>query len=183
MPRHRDPADPDAATAAIRQAIRRIAEQRERVRAEAGRALVSYEQVRHAVTTQRAHLRAAREEIDDAIAGAVAAGDRAGSEAFAAARRDGLDEEQAQASARAAAAPYEHASTGLRRQRDAIDQAAEQLAAAARAAAGEISQGRALIGASAASLDAALRDEVALLVRLERAERARVIARARQQRS
>jgi hypothetical protein len=179
VPRRREPADPDESSAAIRESIRRIADQRERARIDVGRALVNYAGVEHAIAAQRAHLAASRADIEDAIAAATAAGERAGAEALAAARQAGLDEAQAQAAARAAAAPYEHASTGLQRQRDVIDGTAGQLEAAAEAAAGEISRGRALLVASAASLDATLKEQVALLVRLERAERARAIARAR----
>lgn len=175
----RPPPEEALGPAAIRDAIRRIVAQRDRVRTEARRALVSYEQVRHAVAAQRLHLQTARTEIDTAIARAVAAATQARADALAAARSADLDDARAEAAADAAAAPFEQATGGLQHQRDAIDQAAAQLEAAAAEAAGEITQGRALIAAGAASLDAALREEVALLVRLERAERARVIARAR----
>lgn len=144
--------------------------------------MVSYEQVRHAVAAQRAHLRAALSEIDERIAAAQLAADRARVDALAAARREGLAEPAAEAAGQTAAAPFEQARGGLQHQRAAIEQAASQLETAAGAAAGEIAQGRALIAASAASLDSALREEVALLARLERAERARLIAQARQQR-
>ena len=179
MLRRRKPTDPDELGAAIREAIRRMVEQRERVRIDAGRAFVNYAGVEHAIDAQRGHLAAARVDIEEALAAARAAGERAGAEALAAARHAGLDEEQAQAAAHTAAAPYQHASAGLQHQGDVIDGTAEQLEAAAAAAAGEITRARALLAASAASLDAALKEQVALLGRLERAERARVIARAR----
>jgi hypothetical protein len=149
------------------------------VRIDAGRALVNYAAVEHAIAAQRARLAASRADIEEAIATATAAGERAGAEALAAARRDGMDDTQAQAAARAAAAPYEHACTGLQRQRDVLDATARQLETAAQTAAGEINRGRGLLAASAASLDATLKEQVVLLARLERAERARLIAQAR----
>lgn len=166
-------------TAAIRAAIRRIADQREQTRTHAGRTLATQEQVRQAVRDQRNYLDAARADIDAAIAAAERAAESARSDAAQAARRAGTDEAQVDQLATAAAFPFEQTSRGLMRQRDVIDQAAGQLDAAAAGAAEEITRSRALIAASLRSLDTALRAEVALLVQFERAERARIIAEAR----
>jgi hypothetical protein len=179
VPRHHDPAAAGDQTAAIRDAIRRIAEQRERMRIDAGRAIVTVEQVNHAVRTQRSQLRSARAEIEDAVASAQAAGERARAEAIETAQRSGASEVDAAALATAAAAPYEQTSRGLLRQREVIDLAAAQLEDAAAAAGEQAGRTRALLEASLRSLDTALREEVALLVQFERAERARMVARAR----
>ena len=80
-------------TAVIRAAIRRIADQREHTRTEAGRTLATQEQVRQAVRDQRSYLDAARAGIDAAIAAARRAAESARNDAAADARRaaDGRD--------------------------------------------------------------------------------------------
>ena len=163
----------------IRAAIRRIADQRERSRTEAGRTLATQEQVRQAVRDQRSYLDAARADIDAAIAAARRAAESARNDAAADARRAGTEDARVEELSAAAAAPFEQTSRGLLRQRDVIDQATGQLDAAAAGAGEEIARSRELIAASLRSLDAALRAEVALLVQFERAERARIIAEAR----
>lgn len=142
--------------------------------------MVTGAQVRAALREQRSRLGEAAEQVADAIRTAEHAAAEARADALGEARRAGLPEDRAVALAAASALPFERTAAGLRSQADVLEQAARQLADVTGAAAREIADGRALVRASLHSMDTALREQLTLLVELERAERARLIDRARQ---
>jgi len=172
-------ADP---TGPIRASIRRITAQRDQARAAAGRALVTSEQVQAALREQAGRLRAAAEEIAEAVRTADRAAAGARADAAADARGAGLPEDRIDAAAAAAGLPFERTRAGLQAQADVIEQALGQLAEMTGTVVQQVADGRALVAASLQSMDAALRAQVALLVELERAERQRLIERAKRAR-
>lgn len=180
MPR-RDPwstnsASPEGeSSAAIRRAIIRLAEQREQAAADAGRAVVTQAELIRAVRDQRAYLSRVVGEIDAAIALASDAAARARSEAVSASL-DGADVERL---GDAAAAPYAQTGAALRRQRDVVSATAAQLERLDAVSAEQIARTRELLRESVRSLDDAIREQLRLLVELERIERARLVAAAR----
>lgn len=177
------PADAES-TAAIRRAIIRLTEQREQAAADAGRALVTQAEVTQSVRNQRAYLARVVREIDAALALAADAAARARSEAASAAPRGAdterlADDADAERLADAAAAPYEHTGAALRRQREVVTGTAAQLEHLDAISAEQIARTRELLRESVRSLDAAIREQLRLLVEFERIERKRIVAAAR----
>jgi hypothetical protein len=168
-----------ASSVAIRESIRRTVERREAARLAAGRMLADEAQVGAAVRDQRERLAAADRDIDAAIAAADGAADAAAEEA----RRDAGGQSGgagADAFAAAAAHPYRQTADALRGQKQVLAAATAQLDRIAETSGGRIAQSRTLMQANLAVLDTALREQLKLLLAVERAERARMIARARQ---
>lgn len=156
----RGPAPPDL-RAQLRQAIVRIREQQAEVGRQAGSAIVRQGQAEQAVRQQQLTLAQAEAQIRDAVAAAQRAADGA--------REDG---------GQAAAAPYQQTADGLRSQLAVVETARGQLERLRGDAVSNVAQAHVMLHENRASLDVALRAEVALLLRLERLERDRVIAEA-----
>lgn len=164
-------------TAAIRRAIIRLTEQREQAVADAGRALVTHAELSQAVRNQHAYLARVTREIDAALDLAAHAAERARTDAVAAAAGDA----DAERLGTAAAAPYERTCAALRRQGDVVAATAVQLESLDAISAEQIARTRELLRESVRSLDGAIREQLRLLVELERIERARLVAAARAQ--
>lgn len=154
----------DGPARAIRQAIVTITSARETALRNAATALVNQAQVRHALAVQQAGLSAARAEVDAAIAAAQRVAESV--------RRDDGEE---------AAAPYLRHVEGLRSQLQVIDLATAQLGELSEVSGEHVSRARSVLDTSRRSLDAALREQLRLLVAVERLDRARAVAAVRAQ--
>ena len=150
--------------AAVRAAITDLLQRRDRARAAAGGALVHQAQVRRAVTVQRQELAAAVTQLDDAVRLARDVADRTEAE-------DG----------EAAAIPFRTNVEGLQRQRDVLGQAVDQLDALDDSSESHVAAARDVLVRTQAEFDEALREHLAVLVLLERAERDRIVRAAREQ--
>lgn len=150
----------------IRQTIAAIGDQRSAAAANTGAALVNQAQVERALRDQMAQLVRVREQITDALATA----------------------ERAAAGARAddgelAAAPYEQTADGLRSALDVVGASFAQLDGLHDVSQTNIQQARELVAAARRTLDTALRDQVKLLLRLERVHREHLLEQARGRRA
>lgn len=146
----------------IRQTIAWIDGQRRAATANAGAALVSQAQVEHALREQLIVLSRARVEISDALSAANRAA------------TDALAEQGA-----VAAAPYEQTGAGLRSALDVVAASTAQLNALHEVSRTNIGQAREVLIGARRSLDAALREQLALLLALERTQRQRLVQQSR----
>ena len=160
-----EPAEPSADR--IRAAIVELADRRDDAAAAASTALLGQVEVQHALHDQHRRLRVALEQLDDAVtlASRVAAD---------IAREDGEP----------AALPYRGNVEGLQVQRDVIVSAIGQLEDLRDVSQSHVGAAREVLARSRAVFDEALREQLRLLVALERLDRTRVLlaARARHQR-
>lgn len=163
--RRSDRADDDPGVA-IRRAISAITAARETATRNAAAALVNQAQIGRALAVQRADLSQAMTDVDTAVAAAqrVAADAR---------ETDGAE----------AAAPYELHVSGLRSQRDVLGAAVEQVDQLRDVSGEHVERARQLLTSSRRELDAALREQLRLLIAVERLDRARLIAAARARRA
>lgn len=153
--------DPDP-TAAIRASIQTITTARDAASRNAAAALVNQAQVGRALTLQRGELVRSLADVDEAVAAAQGVADDART-------TDGA----------AAAAPYEQHVAGLRTQRDVLAIALEQVDGLSSVSGEHVERARELLGSSRRDLDAALHEQLRLLVAVERLDRARAVAAAR----
>ncbi|MBE7187140.1 hypothetical protein [Jatrophihabitans endophyticus] len=159
--RRRDRPDGDPA-AAIRSAITSITTARDTATRNAAAALVNQGQVGRALALQRAELTRSLADVDAAVAAAQRVADDART-------TDGA----------AAAAPYEQHVEGLHTQRDVLALALEQIDGLSDAAGAQVARARDLLVTSRRDLDAALHEQLRLLIAVERLERARAVEAAR----
>lgn len=153
------PADEGTGVGAAHDAmLRTIARQRVAQR-RLGTTYVRRADLKRALSDQRQSLDQAHAQIDEAIAAAE--------HAAAAAREQGDD-----------ATPYELAAQGLGDQLAVVDAALAQLREAGERAWENVTRAQRVLSETGAALDAALREQVSLLGRLERLRRQRVIAEA-----
>lgn len=150
--------------AAVRRAITAITAARETATRNAAAALVNQAQAGRAISLQRAELARAVADVDTA----VAAAERVAADAL---ETDGPE----------AAAPYQLHVSGLQSQRDVLGAALRQVDQLRDASGEQVGRARELLVRSRAELDAALREQLRLLIAIERLERARLIAAARRQ--
>lgn len=163
--RHRDRPGDDDPAAAIRGAIHALTAARDTARRNAAAALVNQTHVARALALQRAELVRSLADVDSAVSAAHRVADDA-------CATDGPE----------AAAPYQQHVAGLRTQRDVLAVALEQIDGLSEVSDEHVSQARRLLVTSRHDLDAALHEQLRLLVALERLDRARAIAAARARR-
>lgn len=156
-----EPAGAETLTA-VRAAITELLQRRERARTSAGGALVHQAQVRRAVAEQRRELSAAVAHLDGALRLARDVADRTAAE-------DG----------EAAALPFRSTVEGLQRQHEVLGQAAAQLDALDQTSGLHVAAAREVLTRTQAEFDEALREHLAVLLLLERAERDRIVRAAR----
>jgi hypothetical protein len=148
--------------------IARIAAQREAATYSAATAIVNTGQVQQALALQRAQLETARSEL----AGAVELARRVADDVLA---QDGA----------VAAIAYQLNVEGLQSQDSVLEAAVRQIDGLTEATAGQVDTARTLLRSATRSLDEALREQLRLLIAVERLEYQRVVleARARASRS
>lgn len=159
--RHGRTPDDDPAVA-IRAAIRAITSARDTAARNAAAALVNQSHVGRALALQRADLVRSLSEVD----GAVTAAQRVAAGALV---TDGP----------VAAAPYEQHVAGLHAQRDVLAQVLSQIDNLTDVSGEQIARARELLISSRRDLDAALHEQLRLLVAVERLDRARAVEAAR----
>lgn len=150
---------------AIRAAITAITSARDTAARNAATALVNQRHVGRALALQRAELVRSLADVDTAVVAAqrVAADARSS---------DGAE----------AAAPYEQHVAGLLTQREVLGLALEQIDGLTGVTDEHVARARQLLVDSRRDLDAALHEQLRLLIAVERLDRAREIASARERR-
>lgn len=156
-----EPTGPET-LAAVRAAMTDLLQRREAARRSAGGALMHQAQVRRAVAEQRLALDGAIAQLDDAVRLAREVADRTAAE-------DG----------EAAALPFRTNAEGLQRQREVLDQAVAQLDGLDETSGSHVAAAREVLARTQGEFDEALREHLAVLVLLERAERDRIVRAAR----
>ncbi len=159
------PAPEDDPAAAVRRVIVRLTEQREAAMRGAAGAIVNQSHVNRALLEQRARLELARTDVQISV-------DAAQQVADVALARDGA----------VAANPYLVHVDGLRRQAEVLDVAADQITGMQSTSDGQTQRARQLLREATATLDGAVREQLRLLIAIERLERQRAILAARSRR-